>query len=646
MVSMQAATPTPQQLPLVPRTIPLLPILPLQVRAMLAGRSVGSERQPVITLPAQVKRILRQPEKIKPSDHARKYRIVTDGAHEGQWRHEYAPHTVKIMDTFGEPWVREIWFCAVEQSGKTNTMLNCMQWAIDCAPGNVFYLMPSEDAAKKVVGKKIKPMLTKSPKLKSLVSPRQDDTTMSCISLLNGVEIFPAHANSATSMATWAAKYCFGDEVDKYPLMAGKETDPITLIKKRNRIYRGRYKRFFSSTAAEKFIYTKGLLQCHQIWEWRVRCPDCGELIKMDADHLALADEATPETVELSGCDYICNACASIWDECKRLSAIKAGCWIAVKGADAVRPAKVGFHHRSWECLDITLREIAVAYLKSKTGSLSDKLDWAHGHEAIDYIHEQQDRNEDFILRLVDASMPVGVVPPDPSCLLLLVDTQRHGFFYQVWACGWGQDLSVTVIDHGFVGRFANLVDLAAKSYFDAAGAEYRISAAWIDSGGGTDPHNPKHSRTSEVYAFCKKNPTFAPIKGRRDMSQNWTSSKLEHYPSRTGRKVAIPGGLDLYLLNVTLYKGELATRLQIEPTDPGGIRLHASMGSDYAAQMCAEYQDDRRYWVCPEGKANHHWDISVYGFAAIDIMGIRNWQRQAADPVAPPVAPARKRRW
>jgi phage terminase large subunit GpA-like protein len=630
----------------VPRTIALLPILPAHVRSLLSGRSVGSARQPVITVPAVVRRVLRQPEKISVSDHALKYRVVTDGAHEGQWRHEYAPHTVKIMDTFGEPWVREIWFCAVEQSGKTNTMLNCMQWAIDCAPGNVFYLMPSEDAAKKITGKKIRPMLRRSPKLAGLLSERQDDTTLSCISLRNGVDIFPAHANSATSMATWAAKYSFGDEVDKYPLMAGKETDPITLIKKRNRIYRGRYKRFFSSTAAEKFIYTEGMLKCHQVWEWRVRCPHCQELVRMDADHLALSDEATPESVELHGCDYICNACACTWSESQREQAIRTGRWVTVKGADAVRPAKVGFHHRSWECLDITLREIAVAYLKSKSGTLADKLDWAHGHEAIDYVHAQQDRKEDFILRLVDQSAPKGIVPENTSCLIILVDTQKRGFYYQVWAAGWGQDLPVAVIDHGFVERFAHLADLAAKPYHDASGDEYRITAGWIDSGGGTDQHNPKHSRTQEVYVFCKKNPLFHPLKGRRDMAQPWNLSRMEYMPSRTGKKIAIPGGLSLYLLNVTLYKGELATKLQIEPGDPGCLTLHAQVGSDYAAQLCAEYQDDRGYWQCPRGKANHHWDIGVYGCAALDIKGVRNW-RQIEEPLAERSQPTqRRRRW
>jgi phage terminase large subunit GpA-like protein len=627
---MPAAVSTPQQTRLVPRTIPLLSILPDRVRSMLSGRSVGSERMPVLILPESVKRVLRQPEKIKVADHARKYRIVTDGAHEGPWRHEYAPHTVKIMDTFGESWVREVWFCGVEQSGKTNTMLNCMHWAIDCSPGNIFYLMPTEKDSDKVVGEKIKPMLARSKKVAILLSRRQDESSLARIKLRNGVIILPAHANSPSSMATWAAKYCFGDEVDKYPPMSGKEADPITLISKRNRTYRGRYKRFFSSTPAGKFIYTEGLLKCHQIHEYRVRCPECGELIRMDADHLALADGATQESAELTGCDYICNACAAVWDENKRRQAIRAGCWITVKGADLSRPEKVGFHHRSWECLDVSLREIASAWLKAKSGGLNEKTAWANGHEAIDYIHEQQDRNEDYILRLVDPDQPRGVVPQDMPWILLVVDTQQRGFFYEAWACGWGPDVKTVMIDHGYVERWQHLIDLGQREWSSADGKQHRVLRGYIDSGGGTDPHNRKHSRTSAVYEFCRRNRLFRPIKGNGRQEELYVPKKIDFYPTRTGKKIPMVNGPIRYNLKVNHFKDELADKLLIEPGAPGGITLHAGVGNDYAAQMCAEYADERGNWHCPRGKANHHWDIGVYLRAAITIEMLPNRRRQA----------------
>lgn len=617
--------------PALTHTLPVLPIpesLPGHVRRSLSGRTVSFD------IPRPVKLRMRQSEKMRVSEWAEKYRVVCDGAHEGPWRHEYAPHTVKIMDTFGLPWVREVWFCGVEQSGKTNTMLNCIGWAIDCDPGNIFYLMPTEDTSAKVVGAKVRPTLRKSPRLARYLGSKQDDTTLSRIKFSHGVTFFPAWANSPSSMATFTAKHCFGDEVDKYPVMAGREADPITLIKKRNRTYKGRFKRFFASTPAGLYIH-KGVQNCHQVWEYRVKCPDCGELIRMDAEHLIIPAGATPESIERDGCEYAC-ACGSIWDDQKREQAIRTGRWICTKGEDVHRPAKVGFHHRAWECLDIPLAEIAAAWLQSQGGDLAAKVAWANGYEAVDYVEDRSDRKEDAILALVDPHLPRGTVPVDTSTIIVKADTQQAGFFYQVLAFGYGPDLSPSLMDHGFVESFDALKEIGERRYQDAAGREYAAIAGFIDSGGGSNPYRPKHSRTSEVYDFCRLNRFWRPLKGRRDQATPWSVTRLEYYPSRDGKKRPIPGGLQLYTINVTLYKNQLATKLGINPGDPGSIRLHAGVSDDgplagvrYAAQLCSEYQDDRGYWECPSNKPNHFWDCWVYGFAGADILGVRRKKKQ-----------------
>lgn len=611
-------------------THPIPDIIPPHRRAAVAGRRVVLER-----LPEQVRRRMRSPEKIAVADHAERYRIVTDGPHPGPWRHVHAPHTVKIMNTFGKPYVREVWFCGVEQSGKTNTMINCLMWCIDCDPGNAFYLMPSEATAAKITGEKIKPVLRQSPRLARYLSSRQDDVTLAKIRLNHGVTIFPAHANSADSMATWAAKHCFGDEVDKYPPLAGREADPITLIKKRNRTYKGRYKRFFASTPAGMFIF-KGTMACPQVWQWRARCPHCGELITMDGAHLHMAENTTAEDIEAgTEVGYICNHCAVVWSDDERAMAIRAGRWVCTKGEDLSRPTRVGFHHRAWECLDVPLTEIAMAWLKAQTGTLADKIAWSNGYEAVDFVREVRDRDEDHILRLVDEEMPKEVVPRDTACLLLLVDTQRDGFFYKTLAFGYGRDLNARMIDHGKVMSFANLVDLGQKTYSDADGKPYRCLAGFIDSGGGTNPAKPKHSRTAEVYEFCRRTPFFRPLKGRRTMEQPWDAKRLDYYPGKGGQKVPIPGGLMLYKINVTIYKDELAGKLAAEPDNPGALRLHAGTGRDYAKQLCVEYKNEQGWWICPDGAANHYWDLGVYGLAAADIVGVRNMRRAGGAPPA-----------
>lgn len=579
-----------------------------------------------------ISRRMRTAEKIRVSEHARKYRVVTDGPHAGPWRHEHAPHTVKIMDTYSLPWVREVWFCGVEQSGKTNTMLNCMHWAADCDPGDIFYMMPTEDTMAKVTGGKIIPMIEKSPRLRKYLSGRRNDITLSSIALNHGVTIYPAWANSPASMATWSAKHCFGDEVDKGQAQAGREADRITLIRKRGRLYNGRYKRFFGSTPAGLFIY-QGMLSCAQVYEYRVRCPHCELLIKMAPEHLDL-DGVTTEDIE-SGhrVMYTCHECGSQWDEQARESAIRFGHWVCVKGEDVTRPSRVGYHHRAWECLDVPISEIATAWLVAQSGTVTDKIAWANGYEAIDYVYEQQDRKEDFILRLVDPALPRRIVPRDPAYLMIIADTQRVGFHYKILAFSWGDELGVAMIDHGYVLSFKHLVDIGARTLKDPDGKKYRVLSGWIDSGGGTNPNNPKHSRTVEVYNFCRKNPFWRPVKGRRTMEQGWNVKRLDYYPSSVGKKIPIPGGLNLYTINVTINKDELARKLQIEPGDPGAIALHADTDTGYAKQLCAEYRDEHGYWICPKGKDNHQWDCWVYGLAAAEIIGIRARRKGAARP-------------
>lgn len=602
------------------QSTPIPDFIPTDVRIRLAGRRFTLKK-----LPESIRRRMRTPEKIKVSEHAAKYRIVTEAPHDGPWRHELAPHTVKIMDTYCLPYVREIWFCGVEQSGKTNTMLNCMHWAIDVDPGDIFYLMPTEKTVDKIVSSKIIPMVKASKRLKKYVGKKESDTTLSRIKLSHGVTIRPAHANSASSMATFAAKHCFGDEVDKNPERTGREADSITLIKKRNRLYRGRYKRFFGSTPAQMFIYS-GTMSCVQVWQYRHKCPSCEKLFKPEGNCLGLpddmkADDIGPET----DVTYHCTECGDPLTELDRITAIRSGCWVCIKGADIARPSRVGFHHRAWDCLDVPLHEIAAAWVAAENGGVTEKIAWANGYEAIDYEYEQQDRKEDFILRLRDEHLPKEVVPPDTYGLIVQADTQQRGFFYQVWAVGYGSELPVAVIEHGFVLSFDNLRDIQNKEFRDAAGKAFRPKAGFIDSGGGTNPDKPKHSRTVEVYDFCRKNKFWRPLKGRRTMEMPWSVKRLDYYPSSVGKKVPIPGGLLLYTINTTLYKDDLDIKLNIEPGSPGAITFHSGIDETFAKQLCAEYRDERGIWHCRKGVDNHYGDIMVYGLALADVMGMKN---------------------
>jgi len=515
-----------------------------------------------------------------------------------------------------------VWFCGVEQSGKTNTMLNCMGWAIDCAPGSIFYLMPTEDTSAKVVGGKIIPMLRQSKRLQKYLTSRNDDLTLSKITLNNGTFILPAHANSQSSTATWAARYAFGDEVDKYPAMSGKEADPITLIKKRNRTFKGRYKRFFSSTPAGMFIQA-GMNKCQQVWEMHVCCPHCLEQIRMDVDHLSLPEGATADTISADDVGYACNQCGAIWDDHERERAIRGGRWHCRKGADVLRPATVGFHHRAWECLDISLHEIAVAWLKAEEGGVNEKTAWANGYEAVDYKEKARaEITKAAMLRFKDEEAPRNMVPVETAQLVLLADTQQSSFYYQVWAFGYAPDIAMHMVRHGIVLGFVDLEGLLMKTWLDGHGKEYRISCGMIDSG-GTRQSWQKHSRTVEVYEWCSRQTAMIPIKGMAGRTGEMVSWKnVTTYP---GTNKAIPGGLVRANLRVDLFKDELGRRLGIEPDDPGALSFHADIDEDFVKHYTAESRDRHGDWVHDRNKGRiDYWDCTTYALALRNVLKLR----------------------
>lgn len=619
-------------------TLAVPAFVPGRIRPFLEGRRFVLDR-----LPLPIRRRMKTPELIAVSEHARLYRRVTEEPHVGPWRHELAPHTVRIMDCFGQPWVREIWFCGSEQSGKTQTILNCLHWAIDVAPGSVFYLMPTESMAQKVMLDKLIPMFRASSRLRKLLSRRDDDVSLYRVAFQHGVVIRPAWANSAASMATFAARYAFGDEIDKYPETVGKETGPIELVRKRGRLYKGRFKRLFASTPAQGKIYS-GMMACRQVWEMRHRCPSCGELFRPDAAGLVIPEGLSWMDVDAeTPISYACTNCGALIDEDARLELLKEPCWVCVKGEDLPRPATVGWHHRAWDCRDVPLTEIARAWLAAKTGGVAEKIAWANGYEAEDYEIETAEMQEDYILRLKDETLPRGLVPEGTACLIVTADTQQVGFHYNVWAFGWGEDSPMSLIEHGFLETFSQLADMARRPRKDSQGRDCFCDSGWIDSGGGTDPLRPRHSRTEEVYRFCKANPFWRPIKGARkiDGAWGWSVRKMEFFPGRKGRMEPIPGGLLRYNIDVTLYKNEAARKLKIEPDDPGAIRLHADVTSDYAKQLCAEYRDERGWWQCPSGRDNHHWDCLVYALFAAAFRHVREWKRPAEAPPDAPGGPA-----
>ena len=594
-------------------------------------------------LPGEME-IFRQLPEISTSEFAERHRTVTIGAHRGKWSNDITPYLTDIMDASDLPWVHTLVICGPEQSGKTNACINIHLKDLVYNGGNAKFIMfPTENLAKNVASSRLLPIYEQCEPIRRKFTSNPDDRAAGKISFRDGTIVFPAWATSAAKLSSFPSDFTWGDEVDKNSDLTGDESDALKLLEKRTRTFRSYLNLVCSTPTLETGHVWRALQECRDIKDYYVVCPSCQTLQLMEEARVTWPGQLTLLKAPASGTPeipqpdadpkvieqrrlarYACEGCPTLWDDLDRNRAVRAGAWVSREEIE--RPASVGFHITGFICPDISLSEIAAKIIQARTGGVSAEKERDNSYLGIPHRPKQSSaRKEDSILRLVDSSMPRGVVPRETSVLLLLADTQMIGFYYQVWAYGWGRDLETWRIDHGYVERFEHLTDIAARTWLDPDKKEYRVLSAFIDSGGGTNPFNPKHSRTAEVYEFCRCNPMFKPLKGRRTQEQPWNTSKIDYFPSRQGKKIPIPGGLVLYTINVTIYKDDLARKLQIEPGDPGAFHLHAETGEDYARQMCAEYQDNRGWWECPKGKANHHWDIGVYGMAAADILRLKD---------------------
>lgn len=628
--------------------IPLPQWLPESRRQQLAGKHVK------VKICRGVRARLRTLERIPPSDWNEKYRVMPSAeSFPGRWRRDIAPHAAKVMDVWALPWVRELWFCGPDQASKTSSMMGCIGWSIDRDPGNIFYTASNEDKSKEIVNDKLIPMLRESPQLRKRLSKRDDDTGMCKIRMNNGVTIRVAWANSPSSTASFSARYTFNDEVDKWGQTSStsKETSPVNRIKKRAKNFPLTHKHFFASTPAKGYIY-KGMMACQQVMEYAARCPDCGELVVMDEEHMIIPDGITADEIktDASLIGYSCNACGSSWDEEKRQIAYRTGGWLITKGADIQKPVDVGIHLSGFVTPDMKMADIARTILAARAGDMAAKIDLSHGIKCIDHEETLSDRKEEAILRLCD-HRPAGVVPCEADALEISVDTQDHGFWYRIRAWRYGLDLKSWLVKAGYIPSatpddFSALDQVLAGEYPDENGELHRIMAGIIDTQG---------HRTAEAYTWCRRTGILAAKGAPGRKTQPVTVSRIDRFP---GSGHPIPGGLTLYSIDTHYHKDQLANKLLINPTDPGALVLHSGytfdqikamerdhsqmLGhnlGDYSRQMCAEGRDDRGLWICPEGKANHLWDCESNGLALVYWLGWQTTVSEKTKPAPPPQA-------
>jgi len=577
--------------------------------------------------------VFRKKARLRASEWAEARRWVTMGAHVGPWRNDISPHLVFIMDTFDLPHVREGVICGSPQTGKTETPYNLFGKAKEYDPSTMMAIMPSQAKARAVAEDRLIPMIRQSPGLRHLVSDNPDDTAKQRVKLRNGAILYMAWANSADALAGWPIKYLLFDECDKYPPTVGKETDPITLGEKRVRTFPHTHKIFKVSTPTrEDGPIWQALKRCDVEYHYFARCPSCGEEQAFKLDQLRFDEKAAPETIRREhSARYECEECGELWTDRARDRAVRAGRWKRVRGKDILRPRAVGFHLPSWVSSDVSLSEIAAAWVVAKKNKVK-LIDFYNDYLAEPYIESEEGESVDYEVlyerRYNYAPEDADWQVPMAACVLTAAaDIQKNRIEAEVVA--WGPGLESWGIEHRVFPGDTSSKDNPVWKDFDAwrrgnewtheSGVRLRIVTCGIDSG----------YRAPEVYRYVRGK------QGARVYATKGSSARgkpLLSIPSAKAAKKALKDRYRVVLITIgtEAAKDMIHEWLQLKEPGPGYMHYHKGYGLDYFRQLTAEHAitkyDARgrpyRVWEPKHRDSrNEALDLRVGNYAMVELL-------------------------
>ena len=118
--------------------------------------------------------VLRPPPRLKISEWAKRYRVLSrkDSAQSGRWRSD--PHQDEIMDAFCDVRVWKVVLMAASQIvGKSQMMNNVVGYYMDLDPSNMMMVFPTIGDAEKWSKGRLDPLIETTKRLEGRIKRRQ-----------------------------------------------------------------------------------------------------------------------------------------------------------------------------------------------------------------------------------------------------------------------------------------------------------------------------------------------------------------------------------------------------------------------------------------------------------------------------------------
>jgi phage terminase large subunit GpA-like protein len=572
------------------------------------------------------------------------------------------------MDALTDPNVRQIVVMKSAQVGASEIELNMLGFYIQHDPGPVLYLQPTLEMAEAFSKDRIAPMLRDSPALAELVdeAKSRDSGNTLLHKQFPGGHLTLAGANSPASLASRPIRVVLADEVDRYPISAGTEGDPLALAIKRTSTFHDSRVVVVSTPTVKGASRIEAAFKESDQRRFHVPCPHCAEMQVLTWSQVKWPPESPAEAA------YCCPHCGAMWTEAERTAAVRAGEWRASVEFRGIAGFHVNELYSPWR----TLAAIAAEFLAAK--DYPERLrTWVNTSLGETWEVAATAAVEPHALALRAEGYGLGTVPEGVGLITGAVDVQGDRLELYVWGFGaaeesWLLDRQILWGDPAHPVVWQQLLEQLERPLTGAGGAPAIPFAVAVDSGG---------LHTQEVYAFCRnhahrrtefglqtllaikgQSKSDAPILGKPTLQEvNWKGQRL-------------PGGVKLWPVGSHAAKAMIYGRLKSETPGPCYIHLSAELPGEVYDQLTAERLVTkyvrgfgRLEWEITKGRRNEALDCAVYAYAAALWAGMGrmrepDWQRRRtalhgarpqggtgaksdpapASPAVPPAAPSR----
>jgi phage terminase large subunit GpA-like protein len=611
-------------------------------------------RYRVLPLQAEERDILKPRQRPSLLDWMQSRYMLSGGtsAVEGLWNAEYTPYFVPVADWLSDTTTREVWIYACAQSGKTTFGTGWEGYIIECSPGPFMLIMSDKETSRERIDTRIRQMFKDNPDLLAHVKGRRiNNIFIGKPTVLDNMIMYIGWATTARALADRPVCYMHADETGKYPPFVEKEADPISLMRKRSRWFKGRSKLLGTTTPVIEGDLSDQQFKLGDECDWGVPCVYCNNWHLIVWENVKIERKADKswyaESIYNRGkhCWYECPHCHAKWTEDDRWKAVCGGkpvpkyLKLESKGKlkGELQPCSVRsitIHALMLHPMVETVRSLVVEFVRAQrakaAGNIEPLKDFWNSQLARTWREEKATTDIEILKRHI-GKYPKGVVPVGVQMLTAGIDVQLDHVYLRIIGWGYlGESFSILDerIETGPTDRVENLVKvipyLARKFDMMADPAKVmKIAMAGID----------RQYNAETVDAFCVRCLGILPVipvaGDDKLQRQNWAVGKTAG------------GAIKLYRLNTTVYKDAL-WRMYFEATvpGPGYGHLHSDTEYDVLEQLTSEKKTIERKgeriawigWVLKKtGTANHYWDTSYIARAVADIAGL--WS--LADPSA-----------